>query len=83
VFIDADKENYRKYYDMVLDKVQAGGVIIADNVLWSGKVLNKGPKKLDKDTKALIEFNDYVQQDDRVENVLFPVRDGLMMIRKK
>lgn len=83
VFIDADKENYQHYYNLVLDKMPSGGIIIADNVLWSGKVLGDGPKKMDKDTRALIEFNDFVQNDDRVENVLMPVRDGLMVIRKK
>ncbi|MFY0653018.1 MAG: O-methyltransferase [Cyclobacteriaceae bacterium] len=83
VFIDADKENYKTYYEMVLDKMPSGGIIIADNVLWSGKVLGDHIKKIDKDTKALIEFNDWVQKDERVENVLFPVRDGLMVIRKK
>jgi caffeoyl-CoA O-methyltransferase len=79
VFIDADKENYPRYYDLVFDKVRPGGIILADNVLWSGKVLNEKP---DKDTKAIIEFNRKIQQDPRVENVLLPVRDGIMMIRK-
>lgn len=83
VFIDADKENYQRYYDLIFEKMPSGGIIIADNVLWSGKVLGDGPKKMDKDTSALIEFNDFVQNDDRVENVLMPVRDGLMVIRKK
>lgn len=82
VFIDADKENYSAYYDLVFDRVRQGGFIIADNVLWSGKVLL--PKeKLDKDTKALVEFNAKVNADQRVENVLFPIRDGLMVVRKK
>ncbi len=81
VFIDADKENYLRYYDLVLDKVRKGGIIIADNVLWSGKVLTT-PKKNDKDTRALIEFNKAIQNDARVENLLLPVRDGLMVIRK-
>ncbi|MEQ6120401.1 O-methyltransferase [Reichenbachiella sp. MALMAid0571] len=82
VFIDADKENYQNYYNLILDKVPSGGIIIADNVLWSGKVLGEHSKKMDKDTQALIDFNDFVQKDERVENVLFPVRDGLMVIRK-
>jgi caffeoyl-CoA O-methyltransferase len=81
VFIDADKENYLNYYHLVFDKVKAGGYIIADNVLWSGKVVEKSDKT-DKDTKALMEFNDYVHQDKRVENILLPLRDGLMILRK-
>lgn len=80
VFIDADKENYAKYYDLVFDKVKPGGVILADNVLWSGKVTRPKP---DKDTRAILEFNTKVSEDLRVENVLMPVRDGIMMIRKK
>ncbi|MGZ5243181.1 MAG: O-methyltransferase [Bacteroidia bacterium] len=79
VFIDADKQNYSRYYDLVFDKVAKGGFILADNVLWSGKVVEENPNK---DTKALIDFNEKVQNDDRVENVLFPVRDGIMVIRK-
>lgn len=80
VFIDADKINYLKYYHLIFDKVRAGGFIIADNVLWSGKVVTA--EKIDKDTKAIMEFNDFVHQDNRVENVLLPVRDGLMILRK-
>ncbi|MEQ9591332.1 MAG: O-methyltransferase [Cyclobacteriaceae bacterium] len=79
VFIDADKVNYCNYYDLVIDKMKEGGMILADNVLWSGKVLSAQP---DKDTRAIIEFNRKVTDDSRVENVLFPVRDGLMVIRK-
>ncbi len=82
VFIDADKVAYSQYYDLVIDKVRPGGFIIADNVLWSGKVLPKTGTKIDKNTQALLDFNDAVQADARVENVLFPVRDGLMVIRK-
>lgn len=80
VFIDADKINYSAYYDLVINQVRSGGFIIADNVLWSGKVV--GPKT-DKDTEAIRSFNKKVQDDERVENVLFPVRDGLMVVRKK
>ncbi len=80
VFIDADKENYALYYDLVFEKVNPGGAILADNVLWSGKVTQS---KTDKDTRALIEFNKKIQADDRVENLLLPLRDGIMMIRKK
>jgi caffeoyl-CoA O-methyltransferase len=79
VFIDADKENYSKYYDLVFDKVRPGGLILADNVLWSGKVVRPKP---DKDTRALLEFNQKVIADPRVENLLLPLRDGIMMIRK-
>lgn len=82
VFIDADKKNYTNYFNLVFEKVRPGGFIIADNVLWSGKVVQT-EKKTDKDTQAILDFNRFVQEDDRVENVLFPVRDGLMVIRKK
>lgn len=81
VFIDADKENYNAYFDLIIDRVVKGGFIIADNVLWSGKVLTI-PDKKDVETKALIEFNNKVMNDERVENVLIPVRDGLMVMRK-
>jgi caffeoyl-CoA O-methyltransferase len=79
VFIDADKENYSRYFDLVFDKVRPGGIILADNVLWSGKVIDAKP---DKDTVAILEFNRKIQEDNRVENVLLPIRDGIMMIRK-
>jgi len=82
VFIDADKENYAMYYDLIFDKVRPGGFIIADNVLWSGKVMDP-PELLDEETKSLIGFNSKVLNDPRVDNVLLPVRDGLMVIRKK
>src|SRR5260221_5711152 len=79
VFIDADKENYCNYFDLTIDKVSLGGFILADNVLWSGKVLDPKP---DKDTRAILEFNRKVQNDKRVENILLPVRDGVMLMRK-
>ena len=79
VFIDADKEQYCTYYDLVIEKIKPDGIILADNVLWSGKVLDSKP---DKDTRAILEFNDKIQADARVENVLLPIRDGIMMIRK-
>lgn len=79
VFIDADKENYATYYDLVIDRVNPGGVILADNVLWSGKVLTENG---DKATRAIQAFNRKIQQDSRVENVLLPIRDGIMLIRK-
>lgn len=81
VFIDADKENYCRYYDLVFPKVRPGGFIIADNVLWSGHVL-KPEKEMDDETRALSEFNMKVRADARIEHVLFPLRDGLMVIRK-
>jgi predicted O-methyltransferase YrrM len=81
VYIDADKENYSNYYDLVFDKVKIGGFIIADNVLWSGKVV-EAISPNDKDTKAILEYNQKVLNDSRVENVLLPVRDGLMIARK-
>lgn len=80
VFIDADKTNYSNYYDSVFDKLRPGGVILADNVLWSGRVLDDVK---DEDTQALHDFNRKVLADHRVENVLLPIRDGLMVIRKK
>lgn len=83
VFIDADKANYLKYFNLVIDKMKPGGFIIADNVLWSGKVLESRRKRLDEDTAAIIKFNDAMKSDVRVEKVLFPVRDGLFVIRKK
>jgi caffeoyl-CoA O-methyltransferase len=79
VFIDADKENYSNYYDLVLGKVKAGGFILADNVLWSGKVIQP---QADKDTRSIVAFNDKVHNDPRVENVLLPIRDGITLIRK-
>ncbi len=81
VFIDADKINYANYYDMVFDKVRKGGFIIADNVLWSGKVIGE-IKKTDKDSLALHAYNKKISEDKRVENFLVPIRDGLMVARK-
>lgn len=79
VFIDADKPNYSNYYNLVFDKVRPGGFIIADNVLWSGRVLEK---EKDEDTQALHDFNKMVLADKRVSNVLLPIRDGLMVVTK-
>ena len=81
VFIDADKENYINYFDLVIDQVKKGGWIIADNVLWSGKVLEE-PDVKDKETIILQKFNEKVNRDSRVRNVLFPVRDGMMIMIK-
>jgi len=80
VFIDADKHNYINYYHLVFPMVKVGGYIIADNVLWSGKVIDSSQH--DKDTLLLREYNQLVHQDGRVEEVLFPIRDGLMIARK-
>jgi caffeoyl-CoA O-methyltransferase len=80
VFIDADKRAYGLYYDLIIDKLNSGGIIIADNVLWSGKVLDD--KANDADTIAIKAFNEKVKNDDRVTCTLLPIRDGLMMIRK-
>ncbi len=81
VFIDADKKNYSIYYDMVFDQVRRGGYIIADNVLWSGKILDT-KKNNDRETILIDEFNKKVHQDSRVEHQLLPIRDGLMIARK-
>ena len=82
VYLDADKENYCKYFDLIIDRVASGGYILADNVLWYGKVLENNPKKLDAETMAIREFNQLVHNDSRVENVLLPIRDGIMILRK-
>ena len=80
VFIDADKKNNGTYYDLIFDQVRPGGIIIVDNVLWFGKILNNAE---DRNTKNINSFNDYVNADDRVEKLILPIRDGLMIIRKK
>ncbi|MCJ0741696.1 O-methyltransferase [Pedobacter montanisoli] len=80
VFIDADKKNNGTYYDLVFDQVRPGGLIIVDNVLWSGKIVKKAQ---DKDTQNIHLFNDKVNNDQRVEKLILPVRDGLFVIRKK
>ena len=79
VFIDADKENYINYFNLVFNKVCIGGYIIADNVLWSGKVLEKNK---DKETEAIALYNTKIHQDKRVDNILMPIRDGLMICKK-
>ena len=81
-FIDADKKNYPLYFDLLIEKMNPGGLIIADNVLWSGKVIEKLDPS-DQATKALLEYNNKIHQDPRVENILLPLRDGLMLCRKK
>ncbi len=82
VFLDADKKEYVEYYNQVFDKVRTGGIIIVDNVLWSGKVLDK-PAPDDDQTAGIIEFNEMIKNDNRVEKVILPVRDGITIIRKK
>jgi len=82
VYIDADKENYLNYYDLIINKVNKGGVIIADNVLWSGKVLEKANSN-DNETVELQRFNEFVTYDCRVDNLLLPFRDGIMIMIKK
>ncbi len=81
VFIDADKKNNATYYDMIIDKVRSGGLILVDNVLWNGKVLYEGDS--DQKTSFISNFNEMVSSDQRVEKLILPVRDGLFLIRKK
>lgn len=83
VFIDADKVNYQQYYDLIIDKVRPGGLIMADNVLWSGKVADTITEKTDKDTQSLQQFNRTVHEDSRVHCLLLPMRDGILMAQKK
>lgn len=79
VFIDAGKKDYAAHFDLTVDRVRPGGILIADNVLWSGKVMNENP---DRDTQVLLDFNKKVQADPRVENVLLPIRDGLLVMQR-
>jgi predicted O-methyltransferase YrrM len=81
VFIDADKKNNATYYEMIIDKVRSGGLILVDNVLWSGKVLDEAVS--DQKTSLISKFNEMVSSDQRVEKLILPVRDGLFLIRKK
>jgi caffeoyl-CoA O-methyltransferase len=80
VFIDADKRDYCDYFRLVFDKVKNGGFIVADNVLWGGQVLEKATA--DQQARGIIEFNEMIRNDGRVENMILPMRDGLMLIRK-
>ena len=82
-FIDADKRIYDQYYELILPRMRKGGLIIADNTLWDGKVLDPNPKESDLQTRGLQRFNDLIAADDRVEKVILPMRDGLTMIRVK
>src|SRR5574344_64105 len=81
VFIDAEKKEYFDYYEAILPQIQQGGIILIDNVLWSGKVIQE-VKENDKDTQSIIDFNKYIQNDQRVRNLLLPLRDGIMIIEK-
>ena len=80
VFIDADKENYLNYFEMIVPKMNKGGIILSDNVLWSGKVLEPLQKN-DSNTKVLLQYNELLKNDPRVETVLLPIRDGLTVSR--
>ena len=80
VFIDADKKNYLNYYDLVIENMNSGGIILADNILWSGKVLD--PEAKDRETELLRKYNQVIHEDPRVENILLPIRDGIMVARK-
>jgi len=81
VFLDADKENYLNYYNLVFENVKKGGFILVDNVLWDGKVLN--PEKYnDKETLGIVSFNNFIKNDIRVQNMLLPLRDGVMVLQK-
>ena len=82
VFIDADKSNYNTYFKMIIGKMNSGGVILSDNVLWSGKVVEEIEPN-DKDTQALLEYNELLNNDDRIETILLPIRDGLSISRVK
>jgi len=81
IFLDAEKQDYIKYYQLLLPQLRKGGIMLVDNVLWSGKVIDKTEEN-DPDTEAIIAFNDYVQADSRVKNLILPLRDGLMMVEK-
>ena len=81
VFIDADKRDYCNYYRLVFDKVRNGGFILADNILWSGKVVDPASAN-EEQTRGILQFNDLIQNDKRVNNVILPVRDGIMLVQK-
>lgn len=80
VFIDGDKREYCEYYELVIDKVRQGGFILADNVLWGGKIFDRDTK--DQQTKGIIEFNEMIRRQKNIEKIILPLRDGLMIIRK-
>jgi predicted O-methyltransferase YrrM len=80
VYIDGDKREYAEYYRLIIDKVKAGGLIIADNVLWGGKVFEK--ENRDQQTRGITEFNEMISKQKNIENIILPLRDGIMLIRK-
>ena len=82
IFIDADKPNYSNYFHLIIDKLNPGGIILSDNVLWHGKVVEPLDEK-DKSTKAVLDYNILIKNDERIETVLLPIRDGLTISRKK
>ena len=82
VYLDAEKDEYLDYYELVFPKLRKGGFILADNVLWGGKVLDT-PESGDQFTRGILDFNEAIRKDDRVEQIILPVRDGVMLIRKK
>ncbi|MDD2476541.1 MAG: class I SAM-dependent methyltransferase [Dysgonamonadaceae bacterium] len=82
IFIDANKRDYCAYYDIIFDKLKNGGIIIVDNTLWNGKVIDEEFKN-DEQTKGVLQFNKHIQEDPRIEKVILPIRDGLTIIRKK
>ena len=81
VFIDADKTNYHNYYEAILPKLKSGGTILVDNVLWSGHVLDQD--STDENTRAIVDFNNFIAHDERVDRVLLTIRDGVFMLRKR
>jgi predicted O-methyltransferase YrrM len=81
VFLEADKESYIDYFKLVINRVRPGGIILADNVLWDGKVLDKNAT--DKESVGIRKFNDYIKNHDQIDHVLLTIRDGIMIIRKK
>jgi predicted O-methyltransferase YrrM len=82
VFMDADKKSYPKYFELIIDKLKPGGLLLSDNVLWSGKIVETLHPK-DEDTKALLAYNTLLRDDPRIETVLLPIRDGLTLSRKR
>ena len=83
VFIDGNKEEYDLYFDLIFDKLNCGGLILVDNVLWSGKVLNAEDVERDKSTRLIDMFNKRMVNDSRLESLLLPIRDGIMIVQKK
>lgn len=80
VFIDAEKKNNLRYYELIIDKVRPGGLILIDNVLWKGKITNEAP---DKQTEQILDLNTFIRQDSRVQKIILPIRDGIFLIRKR